>query len=168
MVGELQLLQVANILSESVVDGLGIRTVVFFQGCPRHCPGCHNEPLIPFEGGTEYDASDLADIILKHLTPIHRGVTFSGGEPLSQPDGLMDLIYLLRKERPNLNIWVYTGFTYEEVAKMPLVNSFDVLIDGPFIMQERNLDLPFRGSNNQRLIDIPQTLKHNKVIELKL
>lgn len=162
------MLQVANILSESVVDGLGIRTVVFFQGCPRHCLGCHNEPLIPFEGGTEYSATELADIILRNLTPIHRGVTFSGGEPLSQPDGLMDLIYLLRKEKPDLNIWVYTGFTYEEVSKMPLVNSFNVLVDGPFIMAQRNLDLPFRGSNNQRLIDIPKTIAQGSVIELDL
>lgn len=166
--GDITLLKVANILSESVVDGLGIRTVVFFQGCPRHCYGCHNEALIPFEGGTEYSATELADIILRYLTPIHRGVTFTGGDPLSQPDGLMDLIYLLRKEKPDLNIWVYTGFTYEEVADMPLVNSFDVLVDGPFIMSQRNLDLPFRGSNNQRLIDIPQTIAKKEVVELDL
>ena len=81
------MLRIANILSESVVDGIGIRTVVFFQGCPRHCPGCHNEPLLPFEGGTEYAAEDLADKILKCLTPIHRGVTFSGGDPLGHAAG---------------------------------------------------------------------------------
>lgn len=162
------MLKIANILSESVVDGLGIRTVVFFQGCPRHCVGCHNEPLIPFEGGTEYSATELADIVLRHLTPIHRGVTFTGGEPLSQPDGLMDLIYLLRKEKPSLNIWVYTGFIYEDIANMPIVNSFNVLVDGPFIMGQRNLDLPFRGSDNQRLIDIPQTIAQGRIIELEL
>ena len=162
------MLKVANILPESVVDGLGIRTVIFFQGCPRHCVGCHNEKLIPFAGGTEYTATELADEILTYLSPIHRGITFSGGEPLSQADDLMDVIYLLRKAKPNLNIWVYTGFVFEDISTWPVISSFDVLVDGPFIMTERNLFLPFRGSNNQRLIDIPQTFKAKNVVQLAI
>ena len=159
------MIKIANILSESVVDGLGIRVVVFFQGCPRHCQGCHNTKLIPFDGGTEYTASELAEIILKCLTPVHRGVTFSGGEPLSQEDGLMDVIYLLRKEKPDLNIWVYTGYIFEEIAQRPIVRSFNVLVDGPFIKKNRNISLPFRGSENQRIIDVEATLAQDKIVE---
>ncbi len=162
------MLKVASILPESVVDGVGIRTVVFLQGCPRHCLGCHNEKLIPFDGGEEYTATELADEILRYLTPIHRGITFSGGEPLSQADDLMDVIYLLRKAKPDLNIWVYTGFSFEDVATWAIISSFDVLVDGPFVLAERNLYLPFRGSNNQRLIDIPKTLAEKQVVLLDI
>lgn len=162
------MLKVASIIPESVVDGPGIRTVVFLQGCPRHCEGCHNEPLLPFTGGTEYSASDLADEILRYLTPIHRGITFSGGDPLAQTDGLMDLIYLLRKAKPELNIWTYTGYTYEEVADWPIVSTFNVLVDGPYLKKQRNLFLPFRGSENQRIIDIPATRAQGKIVLLEL
>ena len=162
------MIRYSEILNESIVDGPGIRTVVFFQGCPRHCPGCHNEPLLTFEGGTPYSAVDLAEKILSCLTPIHRGVTFSGGDPLGQVDGLMDLVYLLRKSKPDLNIWVYTGYTYEEISSWPITSSFDVVVDGPFIMEQRNLFLPFRGSENQRIIDIPATIKQNSIVLLNL
>ena len=161
-------LKVADVLAESVVDGTGIRTVVFFQGCPRHCPGCHNEPLLPFEGGTEYYAEDLAELILSKMTPIHRGVTFSGGDPLAQADGLLDLVYLLRKAKPDLNIWIYTGYLFEEVKDLPVIKAINVLVDGPFILEQRDISLPFRGSGNQRIIDIPATFKNNEIVELKL
>lgn len=161
-------LKVADVLAESVVDGTGIRTVVFFQGCPRHCPGCHNEPLIPFEGGTEYYPEDLAELIIGKMTPIHRGVTFSGGDPLAQADGLLDLVYLLRKAKPDLNIWIYTGYLFEEVKDLPVIKAINVLVDGPFILEQRDISLPFRGSGNQRIIDISATIKNNEIVELKL
>ena len=161
-------LKVADILAESVVDGLGIRTVVFFQGCPRHCPGCHNAPLISFEGGTEYYPEELAELIIAKMTPIHRGITFSGGDPLAQPDGLLDLVYLLRKAKPALNIWLYTGYLFEEVKELPVVKAVNVMVDGPFILEQRDISLPFKGSGNQRVIDIPATMQNNEVIELKL
>ena len=161
-------LKVADILAESVVDGLGIRTVVFFQGCPRHCQGCHNATLIPFEGGTEYYPEELAEQIIAKMTPIHRGITFSGGDPLAQPDGLLDLVYLLRKAKPTLNIWLYTGYLFEEVKDLPVVKAVNVMVDGPFILEQRDISLPFKGSGNQRVIDIPATIQNNEVIELKL
>ena len=162
------MLKVASILLESVVDGIGIRTVVFLQGCPRHCLGCHNEKLIPFDGGEEYTATELADEILRYLTPIHRGITFSGGEPLSQADDLMDVIYLLRKAKPDLNIWVYTGYLFEEVKEYPVLKEINVLVDGPFIMAQRDISLPFCGSGNQRIIDLPKTLATGAVQKLIL
>ena len=161
-------LKVADILAESVVDGLGIRTVVFFQGCPRHCPGCHNAPLISFEGGTEYYPEELAELILAKMTPIHRGITFSGGDPLAQADGLLDLVYLLRKAKPALNIWLYTGYLFEDVKELPVVKAVNVMVDGPFILEQRDISLPFKGSSNQRVIDISATIQNNEVIELKL
>lgn len=161
-------MRVANILSESVVDGPGIRTVVFLQGCPRICDGCHNKHLLNFDGGTYYDVQDLADEILENLTPLHRGVTFSGGEPLAQADDLMDLIFLLRRQRPQINIWVYTGFDFVEVKNLPVLKIIDVLKDGPFIKELADGNLTFCGSSNQRLLDVPKSLAANEAVLLAL
>lgn len=161
------MLRVADILAESVVDGIGIRTVVFFKGCPRHCPGCHNAALIPFEGGTEYSPEDLAELILSKMTPIHRGVTFSGGDPLAQATELIDLAYFLRKAKPDLNIWVYTGYLFEEVKDLPVMKAINVIVDGPFILEQRDISLPFKGSGNQRIIDVPASLRDGKIVEMK-
>ena len=157
------MLRVADILSESVVDGQGLRTVVFLQGCPRHCKGCHNAPLIPFEGGTPYTPEDLAKTILEKMSPIHRGVTFSGGDPLAQAEELTGVIKIMRKEKPDLNIWVYTGYLFEEVKEYPILKEINVLVDGPFILDKRDISLPFRGSDNQRIIDVPETLKKQEI-----
>ncbi|MEG0798015.1 MAG: anaerobic ribonucleoside-triphosphate reductase activating protein [Acidaminococcaceae bacterium] len=158
------MLKVADILAESVVDGVGIRTVVFLQGCPRHCKGCHNEALLPFSGGTAYTAADLVAAITTKLTPLHRGVTFSGGDPLAQAEGLATVIALLRQKAPRLTMWVYTGYTYEEVKTWPVLEQIDVLVDGPFILEQRDLSLPFRGSGNQRIIDVPASLQAGQVV----
>ena len=100
------------------------------------------------------------------MTPIHRGITFSGGDPLAQADGLLDLVYLLRKAKPDLNIWLYTGYLFEEVKDLPVVKAVNVMVDGPFILEQRDISLPFKGSGNQRVIDIPATMQKNKVVEL--
>lgn len=91
------MLRVAGILNESIVDGPGIRAVVFFQGCPRHCEGCHNPSTLPFEGGTEYTPEDLAQDVIKRLTPLHRGITLSGGDPLAQADGVLEFLQAIKK-----------------------------------------------------------------------
>lgn len=158
----------ADIVHESVVDGSGIRLVVFLQGCPHHCPGCHNEELIPVEGGRQITEQDLAEIILDRLSPLHRGVTFSGGDPLMQADALAKVIALIKTQRPVIDIWVYTGYVYEEIAHLPVMQHVDVLVDGPFIATQRNLGLAFRGSTNQRIIDVMTTRKTGKVVELFL
>lgn len=159
------MMQVANVLGESVVDGIGIRLVVFFQGCKHYCKGCHNPDLLPFEGGKNYSVKELSDKILASLTDIHRGVTFSGGDPLYQREELTALIDDLRARKPDIHIWVYTGFTYEELKDDKVLEGIDVLVDGPFILEKKNLLLRFRGSSNQRIIDVQKSLKEGTVKE---
>ncbi|MDU2066513.1 MAG: anaerobic ribonucleoside-triphosphate reductase activating protein [Sporomusaceae bacterium] len=168
MKGELgKMIRFADIIGESVVDGLGIRVVAFLQGCPRHCFGCHNEALLSPEGGKNMTEEALAELILAKLSPIHRGITFSGGDPLWQADALEKVISLVKAKKPNIDIWLYTGYVYEEVAELPLMKQIDVLIDGPFEMAQKSLLLPFRGSANQRVIDMRQTRVHGSVVEFR-
>ncbi len=162
------MLTVSSILEESVVDGLGIRLVVFFQGCSHNCQGCHNPALLPFEGGTKYSEDKLCDIIIKKITPLHRGITLSGGDPLFQKKQLTLFLSKLKQQKPDLNIWVYTGFTYEQIKDWQLMEYIDVLVDGPFKEEEKDFNLKFKGSKNQRIIDVPKTVKDNIITELYL
>lgn len=157
-----------DILAESLVDGVGLRVTVFLQGCPRHCEGCHNPLLIPLSGGTEATEREFVDKILALVTPIHHGITFSGGDPLAQPDALFEVVRLIKQRQPELNIWVYTGYIYEEIQHWPVLSVIDVLVDGPFVMAEKDLDLAFRGSRNQRIIDLEQTRRTGQVTTLSL
>ena len=158
------MLRVAGILNESIVDGPGIRAVVFFQGCPRHCEGCHNPSTLPFEGGMEYTPEDLAQDVIKRLTPLHRGITLSGGDPLAQADVVLEFLQAIKKLKPGLNVWCYTGYTLEQLLqeadpdRMALLRETDVLVDGPFLLAQRSLELKYCGSRNQRLIDVKKTL----------
>lgn len=154
-----------EVLAESIVDGVGLRTVVFLQGCPRRCPGCHNPSLLSTEGGKEVSEEELAELILSKVTPLHRGITFSGGDPLMQPAALYKVIKLIRLKNTKLNIWVYTGYTYEEVKELPVLNLVDILVDGPFIEAEKDLSLAWRGSLNQRVINVPLTRQSGKIME---
>ena len=158
------MLRVAGILNESIVDGPGIRAVVFFQGCPRHCEGCHNPSTLPFEGGTEYTPEDLAQDVIKRLTPLHRGITLSGGDPLAQAGGVLEFLQAIKKLKPGLNVWCYTGYVYNEVKNLPVLKEINVLVDGPFIMAEKNIELRFRGSANQRVLDVPKSLEANEAV----
>lgn len=158
------MLRVADILAESIVDGPGIRSVVFFQGCSHDCKGCHNPSTHEFAGGRLYTPEELASQVLATLTPLHRGVTLSGGDPLQQDrQELADFAALLKKARPELSIWIYTGYTYEEVQEQAVLKLAQVLVDGPFVLNQRNLELPFRGSGNQRLIDLKATREAGEV-----
>jgi anaerobic ribonucleoside-triphosphate reductase activating protein len=161
---ETMMMRVAHILGESVVDGPGIRAVAFLQGCPRHCPGCHNPNLLPPEGGDACTAEELANALLSEITPIHRGFTFSGGDPLLQADMLGDVVFLLKRARPDLTIWLYTGYLFEEVRDLPVLQGIDVMVDGPYEKALRDLSLPFRGSSNQRIIDVPASLSAGKAV----
>ena len=159
------MIRCADIINESVVDGPGIRMVVFLQGCPRHCPGCHNEQLIPVEGGRQWAEEDFAELILGRLSPLHRGITFSGGDPLMQAEALATVAAIIKARRPVTDIWLYTGYVYEEIENFPVMKYVDVLVDGPFIKAQKNLDLAFRGSANQRIIDVAQTRAAGEVVE---
>ena len=159
-------LRISGIVPESIVDGPGIRFTVFTQGCPHHCPGCHNPQTHPFDGGT----SVASEILLKQLKAHFYldGVTFSGGEPMAQAAACGELAQAVHQL--GMNVWCYTGYTWEALmeAKDPDQRAFleqiDVLIDGPFLLAQKSLNLRFRGSANQRLIDVQASLKAQCVV----
>lgn len=161
-------IQLASIIHDSIVDGEGIRSVVFVQGCPHHCPGCHNPEAIPFEGGLSLPIETVAKDIFEAK---HKKVTFSGGEPFSQAKELYHLAKILKEQ--NYHIWSYSGYTFEALLrhqdpyKQKLLSQIDVLVDGPFILQKRDMKALFRGSNNQRILDVPESLKQGKAVLLE-
>jgi len=145
-------LRVSGLVKESVVDGPGVRLVIFAQGCPRHCRGCHNPDLIPPVGGQEMTPEEVIGMIKDHITPLIDGITFSGGDPLMQAEALDAVLRLVRREFPRLSVWIYTGYLYEDVKDLPALKHAHVLVDGPYQEDKRDLSLPFRGSANQRII----------------
>ena len=150
-----------GLVTDSIVDGPGYRTAVFTQGCPHHCPGCHNPGSHAPEGGTLWTLDDVE----KKFTgnPLLSGVTLSGGEPFAQAEACAELAR--RAHLHGLNVWTYTGYLYEQLleraqndaAVQALLSQTDVLVDGPFLLAERSLDLLYCGSRNQRLIDMQRT-----------
>lgn len=150
-----------GLVTDSIVDGPGYRTAVFTQGCPHQCPGCHNPGSHAPEGGTLWTLDDVE----KKFTgnPLLSGVTLSGGEPFEQAEACAEVARRAHQHR--LNVWTYTGYTYErllerakgEPAVQALLTQTDVLVDGPFLLAERSLDLLYCGSRNQRLIDLQRT-----------
>ena len=165
-VKEKEMIRYANIIDQSVVDGPGVRVVAFLQGCTIGCPGCHNVDLQPLGGGINSTEGDFADLLLGKLTPIHQGITFSGGEPTLQADALQKVITIIREKMPRLDIWVFSGYPFEKIKDLPMFNLVDVLVDSPFVLEKRNLDLPFRGSENQRIIDVQRSLAERRILEL--
>lgn len=162
-------LRVAGIAKESIVDGPGIRLVIFTQGCPHRCRGCHNPQTHDLAGGDVVDTDYL--LSLAGRAKLIRGVTFSGGEPFLQPAPLAQLGRQIKAL--GLNIVTYTGYLYEELVALgrsdkavkELLTCTDILVDGPFRMEERDISLAFRGSRNQRLIDIPKSVAAGKVVQ---
>ena len=160
------MLRLAGIERESIVDGPGIRTVIFCQGCLRHCEGCHNPETWPLNTGELVSVDDVAVIV--HSNPLCHGITFSGGEPFLQADELFKLAKKLKGD--GYEIASYTGFTFEELlingtqGQRDLLSVLDVLIDGPFVLSERTLDLSFRGSSNQRILNVQESLRVGKVV----
>ena len=145
-------------VSESIVDGPGIRFVIFVQGCPHHCPGCHHPQSHDPEGGTLTDTAALWEKILAH--PHIDGITFSGGEPFTHAAALAEIGRAAREK--GLNVMTYSGYTYERLLAMAdsdpgiksLLTVTNYLVDGPFVLAERDLTLKYRGSRNQRILDV--------------
>ncbi len=172
LLGELlmSVIRLAGIVRESIVDGPGFRFVVFVQGCPHHCKGCHNPQSHDFAGGRLYETDVLLAEIKKN--PLLSGVTFSGGEPFCQPGPLVQLGAEVKKL--GLNLIVYSGYTYEELSGMDnpdvhaLLELSDYLIDGKFLLEQRNLLLRYRGSDNQRIIDLKRTREQGLVVTAEL
>ena len=154
-------LQLAGRVRESIVDGPGIRYVVFTQGCPHACPGCHNRHTWPPEGGEPVEVQTLLEEISKDQ--LLRGVTLSGGEPFLHARPLIGLAREVR--RMGLDVWLYSGYTWEEILQSDdpswpaLLQNVDVLVDGRYLEAQYNFSLRFRGSENQRLIDVAKSLE---------
>lgn len=156
----------------SIVDGEGIRAVVWTQGCPHNCPMCHNPETHDYNGGFLEDIEKLKREI--NSLDSEEGVTLSGGDPFAQPEACLEIAKYCHSV--NLNVWCYTGYTYEELLKksktepviMDFLKQIDVLVDGRFVYKLKSLECKFRGSKNQRLIDVAKTLKSGKVVLLDL
>ena len=160
------MLELSGIVSDSIVDGPGIRTTIFSQGCPHHCPGCHNPQTWEFGCGTPMEEETVVAIVLAN--PLCRGVTFSGGEPFAQAAGFAKLAKLLKEA--GYEVASYTGYTFEELLtgsedQKKLLETIDILIDGPFLMAEKSLEIAFRGSKNQRILDVPKSLAAGQAVE---
>lgn len=160
-------LRLAGIAGDSIVDGPGIRMTLFAQGCPHHCQGCHNPETWEFDGGTWWTADDLVKVIEEN--PLVKGVTFSGGEPFSQAEAFAELAGKLKNR--GYEVASYSGFTMEELLRgsreqRMLLEKLDVLIDGPYIEEQRSLSLAYRGSRNQRIIDVPESLRTGEITEI--
>ena len=157
----------ADLQTDSIVDGPGLRAVLWTQGCAHHCKGCQNPQTWSFDGGALVPIS----LVLEEIDKLeyHTGLTLSGGDPMFQVKPCLEIVKYARSK--GLNIWVYTGYTFEELIdlskKEPIylefLNYIDVLVDGRFILEQRDLSLLFRGSRNQRLIDVQNTLKNNEI-----
>ena len=161
-------LRIAGVEPESFVDGPGIRFSIFTQGCSHHCPGCHNPQTHDFNGGHDISLAELLTMIEEN--PLLDGVTLSGGDPMFQAAALVPLAREI-KER-GMNLVIFTGFTFERLMAMKdekpemleLLSFADILVDGPFVMAQRCLDLKFRGSKNQRLIDVQASLSQGRAV----
>ena len=161
------MLNLSDIIGDSIVDGPGIRTTIFSQGCPHHCPGCHNPSTWPFEGGTPMDEETVLKIVQSN--PLCRGVTFSGGEPFAQAEAFAKLAGLLKEH--GYEVASYSGYTFEQLlngtaAQQQLLQHIDILIDGPFLLAERSLSISFRGSKNQRILDVPASLAAGQAVSV--
>lgn len=161
-------IQISGLINESIVDGPGIRMVIFAQGCKHNCKGCHNPTTHSFDGGEYIEIDDVLKELKKNT--LLDGVTLSGGDPFEQADSFAQLAREVKKM--GKNVVTYTGYTFEQLIKFSseregykeLLENTDILIDGPFVLEQRSLQLKFRGSKNQRIIDVPKSLKNNEIL----
>lgn len=154
---------------ESIVDGIGVRIVIYVSGCKHNCLGCHNPSTHSFQNGQLFD-DELKNNIIKYIneSPIISGITFSGGDPMFSANDVYNFMIEIKKKCKQINIWLYSGFLYEEILNDNEMNEvlkeINVLVDGKFELDKKSTILPFRGSSNQRIIDVQKSLKENKVI----
>ncbi len=157
-----------EIQRDSIVDGEGIRTVIWTQGCSHHCPYCHNPETHSYQNGFLLDIEDIKKKI--DTLEGQDGITFSGGDPMEQPLACSVLAKYCHQKK--LNVWCYTGYTFEELldkaktnsAIMEFLKQIDVLVDGKFLYEQKSYDVIFRGSKNQRLIDVQKSLFQKKAV----
>ena len=165
-------IRIAGVVEESFVDGPGIRFAVFVQGCPHHCENCHNPETHDFSGGCVVDTDSLFEQCAEN--PLIKGVTFSGGEPFCQPE---PCAYMAEKLKASgYHLMAFTGYTFEKLLEMSKedenikksLNLLDVIIDGKFILAQRSLGLRYKGSKNQRTIDVKESIKQGRAVEIEI
>ncbi len=156
-------LSVIDIVEGTSVDGPGLRTSIYFAGCSHHCEGCHNQQSWDIESGKDTDIDDLMKVVEEN----DFNVTFSGGDPFYQYEGVAELAQRIHSELGK-NVWCYTGYSWENIIANPkfadLLKNIDVLVDGRFVLSQRDISLRFKGSANQRIIDVAQSLKSKKIV----
>ncbi|MBR2519811.1 MAG: anaerobic ribonucleoside-triphosphate reductase activating protein [Selenomonadaceae bacterium] len=155
-------IRIAGLVPESFVDGDGIRFAIFFQGCKRNCEGCHNPETHSLDGGKLIDTEEIISALKKNS--LLDGITLTGGEPFLQIDAANELARAAKNF--GLSVWCYTGYTFEELDgdAQKLLDNVDVLIDGEFVESLRDLELIFRGSSNQRIIDVKKSREQKKIV----
>ena len=154
----------------SVSNGLGVRTVLWISGCNIHCKNCHNQSTWDFNSGIPFTDDTMQEILYDLSKPYIKGLTLSGGHPLD-PINAPEVLKIVKRVKmvfPNKDIWIYTGYVWEDIIKndtlKEILKRTDVLVDGAYIDELRDISLPFRGSSNQRIIDVQESLKQNQVI----
>lgn len=159
-----------SISKASLCNGLGVRVVLWVSGCTHQCSGCHNECSWNFNNGKEFGYGEMSDILELLAKPYIKGITFSGGDPLHNRNlGVVTEIAKVCKEKfPNKDIWCYTGFKWEDVKDFEIINYIDVLVDGKFELDKRDITLAFKGSSNQRIINVKESVKENKIVTLDI
>ena len=156
----------AKINAHDVANGPGIRVSVFVSGCEHRCPGCFNPETWDFDYGSRFEVTQIANILKLGDPEYVRGLSVLGGEPLhpNNIQGVETLIFYWLHKHPGKPVWLYTGYLYEDVKHLHIMKYIDVLVDGPFVEAEKDLNLRFRGSRNQRIIDMKKTRKTGKVV----
>lgn len=167
-------MKIAGFYDESISNGLGWRAVLFVSGCPHHCPGCHNKEAQDFNYGEEFNEEEILKRIKENS--ILNGITISGGEPLCKENipGVLKFIKDVKEIRPEFNVWCYSGYTLDQLIDRndeetnKCLSEIDVLVDGKFVEAKKDPTLKFRGSSNQRILDLKPSLQTHKFIEYKL
>lgn len=160
-----------KITKNDIANGAGVRVVLWCAGCNLHCKGCHNPSTWSFCAGQPFDKSSLNELYEALDKPYIQGLTLSGGNPMDNIPEVLHICRTVKEKFPNKDIWLYSGYTFEELRQsqtaMCVLEYVDVLVDGPYIEEQRDILLPWRGSRNQRVINMPETLKQKKVITIQ-
>lgn len=167
-------MNMAGFYDESISNGTGWRAVLFVSGCPHGCPGCHNKAAQNYNYGEKFNKEEIINRIKDNS--ILKGITISGGEPLCKENmpEVLDFIKTVRKEKPNFNVWCYTGYTMEELVNRNdettnnCLKEIDVLVDGEFVEAKKDPNLKFRGSSNQRILDVQKCIQEHSIIPVAI
>lgn len=156
----------AALKKTDIANGNGVRVSLWVSGCERHCPGCFNPEAQDFAYGKDFTQDTLSEILNALGESFIKGLTLLGGEPMAeqnQPE-VLNIVRTVKENFPNKDIWLYTGYKYEEISHNEILNFIDILVDGEFIEAQKNLSLKFRGSSNQRIIDLNETKKNKRIV----